>query len=100
MKQERRWCPEWDAVMSEMPVRLEGVKAFRRSKEWVRVTNGHRACSGPEPGAADDKVHSCFSEFLEAHENEAEDDAAPDPPSVVVSDAVDGTPEQGFAFAV
>ena len=99
VKQERRWCREWDAVMSEVPVGLERVKAFLGG-EWTCVDKGHRTSSAPEPAPTDVQAHSCFSAFLEANEDEEEDDVVPDHPTVAVGNGASAPVEHGFAFAV
>ena len=94
VKGERRWCRKWDAVMSEMPVGPEKAKAFLGGK-WTLVAKGHRAGTAPEPAPTDVQAHSCFSAFLEANEDEEEDDVVPDPPTVTVGNGVPASAEPG-----
>ena len=63
VKRERRWCREWDAVMSEVPDGPERAKAFLGG-EWSRVDKGPRANTASEPAPTDGQVHSCFTAFL------------------------------------
>jgi hypothetical protein len=85
--------------MSEVPVGLERVKAFLGG-EWTCVDKGHRTSSAPEPAPTDVQAHSCFSAFLEANEDEEEEDVVPDHPTVTVGNGASAPVEHGFAFAV